>query len=349
MSQQTLRHVFQDVFASGLVRQILKVAWHAGEPLVLPSSYYTAAFDIIEHLRPSDVAVDHCMQTNGTLIDDAWCEYITHHGIKIGVSIDGPARLHDARRRTRAGAGTHARVMRGIRHLQDHGIQFDVITVLTREALSSPEELFEFYMAAGIKRVGFNIEEIEGCNERSSLNVAEAEAEFRQFLERFWDLVERSGNALRVREFDRILEMIKAPPGTGVENIQVEPFRVLSFDRAGNWSSFSPELLGFPNSQYDNFRFGSVGGGVGNAAPLGSLESAVFKRVSDEIQAGVEACAASCPYFAICGGGAPANKLFENGSFNSTETLFCRLSVKVLFDVVADRIEATLSSAKSGE
>jgi len=253
MSQQTLRHVFQDVFASGLVRQTLKIAWHAGEPLVLPSSYYTAAFDIIEHLRPSDVAVDHCMQTNGTLIDDAWCEYITQHGIKIGVSIDGPARLHDARRRTRAGAGTHARVMRGIRHLQDHGIQFDVITVLTREALSSPEELFEFYMAAGIKRVGFNIEEIEGCNERSSLNVAEAEAEFRQFLERFWDLVERSGNALRVREFDRILEMIKAPPGTGVENIQVEPFRVLSFDRAGNWSSFSPELLGFPNSQYDNF------------------------------------------------------------------------------------------------
>ena len=55
-----------------------------------------------------------------TLIDDAWCELFVHHRVKLGISIDGPADLHDRHRRTRNGRGTHAQVMRGVAQLQAH-------------------------------------------------------------------------------------------------------------------------------------------------------------------------------------------------------------------------------------
>jgi uncharacterized protein len=58
-----------------------------------------------------------------------------------------------------------------------------------------------------------------------------------------------------------------------------------------------------------------------------------------DIAAGIERCRRTCPYFAFCGGGAPANKYFENGSFDSTETLFCRLSKQAVLDVVLDKLE----------
>jgi uncharacterized protein len=72
------------------------------------------------------------------------------------------------------------------------------------------------------------------------------------------------------------------------------------------------------------------------------LENPAFLLVQDEIQSGVQACRESCEYFDICLGGVPGNKLFENGSFNTTETLFCRLSKKAVIDVVLEQIEDEL-------
>ena len=85
---------------------------------------------------------------------------------RVGLSIDGPADLHDANRRTRHGQGTHDKAMRAVRLLQDQGLPFHVITVLTERAVDYPERLFDFYVQNGIKEknAGFNIEEIEGAN-----------------------------------------------------------------------------------------------------------------------------------------------------------------------------------------
>ena len=53
----------------------LSVVWHAGEPMVLPIDFYRRAFRLIDGLKPPDLTVTHSFQTNGTLIDDAWCEF----------------------------------------------------------------------------------------------------------------------------------------------------------------------------------------------------------------------------------------------------------------------------------
>lgn len=114
VSLETLSNLFSEVFASGWVQDLLSVVWHAGEPMVLPTSFYRDAFRIIDALKPAGVSVSHSFQTNGTLIDDAWCDLLIEKDVGIGVSIDGPKHLHDRNRLTRSGLGTFDRTIAGI-------------------------------------------------------------------------------------------------------------------------------------------------------------------------------------------------------------------------------------------
>ena len=103
MDIETVRASFQKVFDSPYAGSKITVIWHAGEPLVLPVSYYDSAFRAIEELRPSRVEIRHSFQTNGTLVTKEWCDLIRRWKVGVGVSIDGPRNLHDANRVTRSG------------------------------------------------------------------------------------------------------------------------------------------------------------------------------------------------------------------------------------------------------
>jgi uncharacterized protein len=344
MSAATLERLFARVFASSIVRERFTVVWHAGEPMVLPPSWYEQAFALAARLDRRGVEVAHSFQTNGSLIDDEWCALIRRWAVRIGVSVDGPAFLHDRHRKTRSGAGTHARVMHGIDTLRRNDVPFHVITVLTADALDHPDELYEFYVANELLQVGFNIEEIEGPNRTSSLAAASAEDRYRRFLARFFDLVEAGGHRVHVRELDAMTGALLEPPRGAVRTQETAPFAIVSVDCEGNFTSFSPELLGQRDPHYGDFVLGNVARDTFEAAAA----SAAFLRLHGAIAAGVARCRAECDYFAFCGGGAPVNKLCENGSFDSTETLFCRLNRKALADVVLARLERDPTSPAAG-
>src|SRR6188474_3366589 len=152
---ETLEQTFAWAFRSGLVRQPFTLLWHAGEPMVLPASFYEQATVLLERCNDSGFAVTQSFQTNATLIDDAWCDFIKRRGVHVGVSVDGPAFLHDRHRRTRRGGGTFARTLQGMRRLHDHGIDFNTITVLTADSLAYPDELFDFFVENGVTSVAF--------------------------------------------------------------------------------------------------------------------------------------------------------------------------------------------------
>src|SRR4051812_29699310 len=131
MSRETLGQALEWTFTSGLVQQPFTVLWHAGEPLVLPVAFYEEATALLDRANRERVPVRQSFQTNATLLDEEWCEFFLRHDAHVGVSVDGPAFLHDRSRRTRQGEGTLDRVLRGIRLLNDNQVPFDVITVLT--------------------------------------------------------------------------------------------------------------------------------------------------------------------------------------------------------------------------
>src|SRR6266849_5912682 len=102
VAEATLANLFSQVFASGWVRDGLSVVWHAGEQMVLPIGFYRDAFQMVDRLKPAALSVMHSFQTNGTLINKAWCEFFAEEQVNLGVSIDGPRRLHDRNRVTRS-------------------------------------------------------------------------------------------------------------------------------------------------------------------------------------------------------------------------------------------------------
>jgi len=108
------------------------------------------------------------MQTNGTLVNKAWCEFFREHRVGIGLRIDGPAELHDANRRTWANRGSHDKVMRGYRTLRDHGLNPGAICVLTRASLTAADLIYDFFVDAGFSSIAFNVDEREGANTTSS-------------------------------------------------------------------------------------------------------------------------------------------------------------------------------------
>jgi uncharacterized protein len=336
MTQATLAQALEWVFASNLVQQPFTVLWHAGEPLVVPIAFYENAAALIERYNRAGVAVRQSFQTNATLLNEAWCDYFLRHGVHLGVSVDGPAFLHDRNRRTRGGQGTLDRVLRGIHLLHDKGVPFDVITVLTASSLDYPDELFDFYQANGIAKVALNVEEIEGPNTTSTLLAAGTEKRFRRFLERFLDLASSAHPPMAVREFETSATAIQfARQAAGTRPQENKPWAIVNVDCEGNFSTYSPELLGLPSPRFGGFALGHVA----RDTLADVIASERFQMLEAEIDRGVDLCRQSCVYFDFCGGGAPGNKYFENGTFASTETLSCRLHKKVCIDVTLARLE----------
>jgi len=341
VARETLFNLFSQVFASGWVGECLSVVWHAGEPMVLPIEFYRDAFRLIDRLKSTELPVAHSFQTNGTLIDEAWCKFFAEERVNIGVSVDGPRQFHDSNRLTRSGRGTFDRTIAGIRLLRRHRVPFHVISVLSTASMAAPREMFDFYTAEGIERVCFNVEESEGEHVSRSSADTGVEAAYYRFLSEFWRLAAAGPRRVTfIREIEHAIQQVIRPAEATFSNQLVEPFAVTSMDWAGNISTFSPELLGLKNPAYEDFLLGNI-----NRDRLVDLpQQPNFARMLGDIRAGVEMCRERCEYFSVCGGGEPVNKLAENGSFASTETTYCRLTKMRATDLVLDALERALLS-----
>ena len=125
-------------------------------------------------------------------------------------------------------------------------------------------------------------------------------------------------------------------------NQQTRPWSIITVGANGDLSTFSPELIGMERDEYVDFVFGNV------------LESKIadmfatgkFNKIQTAIGKGVAKCRQECPYFPVCAGGAPANKLFETGSFETTETIYCRYTVQILTDVALAACEKELDAER---
>lgn len=327
MTMKTVARILEAVYSSSLIADPLTIAWHAGEPMALPLNFYCDAYQYIEKLNTQGVQVLTTFQTNGTLITQAWCDFINHHQINIGVSLDGPQFLHNRSRLDRAGRGTFGRTMRGIELLQQNNIEPTILMVLTRDALDYPDEIWEFFMQHNLTRIGFNIEEINGSHTQSSLQGEESRGRYKRFFTRLLELHASATKPLFIREVDTILNRIHflTHPVQSIENTAMS---MLSFDYQGNASTFASELLTMSHPHLGNFHIGNV-----HENALEEMRSSPkLTQIDAEIQWGVTRCQQECDYFAFCGGGSPVNKLSEHGTMGGTKTMHCQLKIQTAID-----------------
>lgn len=338
--------IFRAIFTSPFLEGEFTVCWHAGEPLAVPLSFYETAVKGISHLQQElkvNCEVRQTVQTNATLITQSWCDLFLESQFTVGLSIDGPAFLHDTHRKTRKGLGTHKGVMKGVELLQKNNIPTHVICVLTRESLDYPDQIFDFFLENNLQSLGFNVEELEGIHRHSSLTRPDTERAFREFMSHFWDRVAQSNGAISLREFEKVGSILCGSRGK-LRSGLTHPFSILNFDYQGNFSTFDPEMLGVKTKEYGDFFFGNI-----RSDSLVSIcETDKFKRVYGDILEGVKLCSHSCQYFNVCGGGSACNKYWENGTFRSSETMTCRLYEQIITDVVLEKLEAALGLPTSG-
>ena len=118
--------------------------WHGGEPLLLPINFYLEAMEYAKD-KLEDYKVSFKIQTNGFLIDAEWISLFKTYEVAVGISLDGPAHLHDASRRTHGGAATHDKIMANISAINAAGINVGVLSVINSLENVDAAELVSFY------------------------------------------------------------------------------------------------------------------------------------------------------------------------------------------------------------
>jgi uncharacterized protein len=121
------------------------VAWQGGEPTLMGLDFFRRSVEFQQsHAKPG-TRIENTFQTNGILLDDAWCRFFHENGFLIGLSLDGPRELHDAYRKDRGGHGTFDRVVRAARLLQQHRVEFNVLCTVNRKNADHPLEVYRFF------------------------------------------------------------------------------------------------------------------------------------------------------------------------------------------------------------
>ncbi len=120
------------------------VAWQGGEPTLMGLDFFRRSIELEEKYREPGMSFLNTIQTNGTLLTDEWCEFLAEHNFLVGISIDGPRELHDTFRVTKKGDGSFDKVMRGLRLLQKHKVEYNILTTVNRINGDYPLEVYRF-------------------------------------------------------------------------------------------------------------------------------------------------------------------------------------------------------------
>ena len=153
MTDETLEEFIRQYILSQTQAQVL-FTWHGGEPLMRPVSFYKRALALQREYGGGRL-IDNCIQTNGTLLTDEWCQFFKENNWLVGVSIDGPQDLHDEYRRARGGQPSFRKVMHGIELLEKHGVEWNAMGVVNDFNADYPLDVYHFYKEIGCHYIQF--------------------------------------------------------------------------------------------------------------------------------------------------------------------------------------------------
>jgi len=121
------------------------IAWQGGEPTLMGVDFFRRSVELAEKHRRPGMTVEYTIQTNGTLLNDEWGEFLAANRFLVGISIDGPRAMHDLYRYDKGGGPTFDKVMRGLDVLKRHGVAWNVLCTLHRANANRPLEVYRFF------------------------------------------------------------------------------------------------------------------------------------------------------------------------------------------------------------
>jgi uncharacterized protein len=165
MSRSVVETMIRKTLAMNAPRN--SFCWQGGEPLLMGLEFFRDAVAFQKKHSRSGQIIENSIQTNGLLLDDAWCEFLRTENFLVGISLDGPAPIHDFYRKDHGQKGTFAQVMQSIGLMKKHDVQFNILCLLTDRNINSPQELYNFFRSHDFRFLQFI-----NCFENDSLSGA---------------------------------------------------------------------------------------------------------------------------------------------------------------------------------
>ncbi|HEY0744825.1 MAG TPA: radical SAM protein [Chryseosolibacter sp.] len=292
--------------------------WHGGEPLLLGRKFFEKALLLQQKLKRKNQVIRNSLQTNGTLLNEEWCEFFTANNFHIGVSLDGPPELHNRNRKYASGKNSFEDVKRGIELLKRHQVQFGVLMVLNHSALElEVKDLFEFFTSLGAKSFSFLPARPDNIVGENTGEVATPDyvnpEEFTSFMKRIFNYWYALDNPqIQIREITSITQMLMG----GRANVCT-----LAGQCIGQY--FHVEANG------DLYHCDKYLGDTSYF--LGNIVRQSFSDIctSEKILALVEnekaniARLQACPYFHFCNGGCPHDRYVAEKNYSNYDNTCC--------------------------
>lgn len=215
MKEETLEHLVRNAidYAEGY----LAFAFQGGEPTLAGIPFFEKVIRLQKQYNQKGLVIENTIQTNGLLIDDQWARFLSENHFLVGISLDGPKKLHDSNRVDAKGAPTFYRVMDAISLFRKYQVDYNVLTVVTNETTAKASSLYRFYKRNQVDFVQLipcmdekNRTEREKRNENAVLPEA-----YGHFLNEFFDLWYDDfirGDQMDIRMFSNLAQMAAGYP-----------------------------------------------------------------------------------------------------------------------------------------
>jgi uncharacterized protein len=155
-------HRMSDEVLERLVRSYMETdqpvysfGWQGGEPTLMGADFFRKVTDYQQRYGKPGARVANGLQTNATLVDDELAGHLGEYQFLVGVSIDGPAELHDAYRRTRADKPSHHLAMRGVERLRRHNVEVNVLVLVSQANVRHAQEVYRYLKGEGFTYMQF--------------------------------------------------------------------------------------------------------------------------------------------------------------------------------------------------
>jgi uncharacterized protein len=311
-------------------------AWQGGEPTLMGLDFYTRLVALQARYGKPGQAVTNALQTNGTLLDEAWCRFLAEYRFLTGISLDGPKECHDVYRKDRAGNGTFDRVMQGIDNCRRYKAEFNLLILLNNVNVAQPEMLYDFFAAQDFRFLQF-VPCVEGDAEKPGIAAPYSitPEQYGRFLCRIFDRWLAEGVRKRsIRLFDSVLSFLLGGPHTECTFArQCNDYIVIEH----NGDAFCCDF--YVTGQT---RLGSI-----LETPIEQLAASDIKRQFSRKKTEIDNKCLVCRYLDVCRGGCPKDRAMLTGT-HTAPSYFCE-GYKMFFDHALPRLGGIAQKIQNGQ
>lgn len=154
MTEATLEAFIRQYMAANQGPEV-SFAWQGGEPTLLGVEFFERAVALQRQYRRPGQAVANALQTNGTLLDARWCEFLARERFLVGLSVDGPPELHDHFRVDKGAKPTFERVWQGRQQMLEAGVEHNILCVVNRRNETEGARVYDFFVEAGVEHIQY--------------------------------------------------------------------------------------------------------------------------------------------------------------------------------------------------